>query len=98
MAEFERTGFRGGINWYRNIDANAADHPQIGKTDPGVPCLMICAEWDPALPPALAAGMDGRIADLEMHTIPKAGHWVQQECPDQLNVILVDWLTRRFGA
>jgi len=27
---FERTGFRGGINWYRNIDRNAALHPAIG--------------------------------------------------------------------
>lgn len=98
VAEFSRTGFRGGINWYRNIDANATEQPEIGKADPGVPCLMICAEWDPALPPVLAAGMGDRIADLEMHTIPRAGHWVQQECPDELNTILVDWLTRRFGV
>lgn len=96
--EYERTGFRGGINWYRNIDANAQQHPEVGKADPGVPCLMICAEWDPALPPVLAAGMGDRIADLEMHTIPRAGHWVQQECPDELNSILVDWLVRRFGS
>jgi pimeloyl-ACP methyl ester carboxylesterase len=33
-----------------------------------------------------------------MHTIERAGHWVQQECPDQLNTLLVDWLVRRFGT
>src|SRR5699024_6248120 len=55
--EFSRTGFRGGINWYRNLDRNRELHPRIGTFDPGVPCLMITAAWDPALPPAFAAGM-----------------------------------------
>lgn len=95
-AVFERTGFRGGINWYRNIDANAAAHPEVGTMQLSLPTLMICAEWDPALPPALAATMGDRCSDLEMHTIAKAGHWVQRECPEELNDLLVDWLTRRF--
>lgn len=94
---FERTGFRGGINWYRNIDANRANHPEIGTTVLTLPTLMLCAEWDPALPPTLAAGMPDVCTDLEMHTIARAGHWVQQECPDEVNARLVDWLQRRFG-
>lgn len=94
---FGRTGFRGGINWYRNVDANSERHPEIGSVPIDVPTLMICAEWDPALPPALAAGMPGLCSDLEMHTVPTAGHWVQQERPDEVNEILVDWLVRRFG-
>ncbi len=93
---FERTGFRGGINWYRNIDANAAAYPQIGQQTIDVPSLMICAEWDMALPPALAAGMPAVCSDLEMHTIEAAGHWVPQEKPEQVNALLIDWLTRRF--
>lgn len=95
---FERTGFRGGINWYRNIDRNSSEHPDVGTTVLDMPTLMICAEWDPALPPALAANMPNVCSDLEMHTIPKAGHWVQQESPDEVNTVLVDWLTRRFGS
>jgi pimeloyl-ACP methyl ester carboxylesterase len=94
---FTRTGFRGGINWYRNMDRNAALHPDHPGGDPGVPCLMLLAEWDPALPPSLADGMSDRIADLETHLVERAGHWVQQECPDRVNELLVDWLTRRFG-
>jgi pimeloyl-ACP methyl ester carboxylesterase len=93
---FGRTGFRGGINWYRNIDRNASTWPELATTDPGVPCLMICAEWDPALPPAFAANMPNQIADLEMLTIPKAGHWVQQESPDLVNDALVGWLQKTF--
>ena len=94
---FETTGFRGGINWYRNVDENARRHPDLGVLQLDLPTLMLCAEWDPALPPALAADMGNRCSDLEMHTIPKAGHWVQDECPEELNDLLVDWLTRRFA-
>lgn len=96
-AVFERTGFRGGINWYRNIDANIRALPEIGSEVLDIPALMICAEWDPALPPALAAGMPNVCTDLETHTISGAGHWVQQEYPDEVNALLVDWLQRRFG-
>lgn len=95
---FRRTGLRGGINWYRNLDRNAQRYPTVGTTDPGVPCLMLAAEWDPALPPRLSEGMDQRIADLERHVIPGAGHWVQQEAPVEVNTLLVDWLVRRFAS
>ncbi|MEZ5322109.1 MAG: alpha/beta hydrolase [Microthrixaceae bacterium] len=94
---FARTGYRGGINWYRNIDANAARHPEIGTARIDVPTLMLCAELDPALPPSLAAGMGELCGDLETHVIEGAGHWVQQERPDEVNRLLVDWLVRRFA-
>lgn len=94
---FERTGFRGGINWYRNVDANSAAFPQVGTAPIDIPALMICSEWDPVLSPALAAGMPSLCSDLEMHTIAKTGHWVQHEAPDAVNAVLVDWLQRRFG-
>jgi len=96
--EFERTGFRGGINWYRNIDRNSREHPGIGVVKLDLPCLMLTAEWDAALRPEMAAGMPGLCADLEMHMIPRAGHWVQQEFPNETNALLIDWLTRRFGG
>lgn len=93
---FEQTGFRGGLNWYRNMDRNAAEYPGIGIGDPGVPSLMVCAEWDPVLPPSLAANMPNVIADLEMHTVEECGHWLPQERPEELNQILIDWIQRRF--
>jgi pimeloyl-ACP methyl ester carboxylesterase len=93
---YEKTGFRGGINWYRNIDRNLGEHPQIGVTKLTLPCLMITAAWDGALPPRMAAGMPALCSDLEMHNIERAGHWVQQEYPDAVNQTIVDWLHRRF--
>jgi pimeloyl-ACP methyl ester carboxylesterase len=95
---FERTGFAGGINWYRNMTRNGVEHPEIGRQKLELPCLMITAAWDMALRPELAAGMPALCSDLEMHNIERAGHWVQQEMPDAVNALLVDWLRRRFGA
>jgi hypothetical protein len=68
VAAFEKMGFRGGINWYRNIDANAQDIPDMGKRELNIPCLMLTAERDMALPPALAADMPTLCSDLETHT------------------------------
>jgi len=94
---FERTGFRGGINWYRNIDRNAAEHPAIGKKKLDAPCLMLTAEWDPALRPEFAERMRELCSDLELHLVEKVGHWVQQEAPDRVNGQLVGWLKRVEG-
>ncbi|HEY5638712.1 MAG TPA: alpha/beta hydrolase [Dehalococcoidia bacterium] len=96
VAAFTRTGFRGGINWYRNIDENAKRLPEVGTTKLDLPCLMITAEWDPALPPETAAGMPEICTDLEMHMIGECGHWTQQEKPGELSRLMLDWLKRRF--
>ena len=97
VEEFERTGFAGGINWYRNIDVNAAQFPHIGTATLTLPTLMLSAAWDPVLRPEMAAGMPDVCTDLEMRVIPRSGHWLQQEEPEAVNDLLVDWLIRRFG-
>lgn len=92
---FERTGFSGGIHWYRNLDRNwrlTADAPQLLKA----PSLMVTSEHDFALPPALADGMEARVPNLEKVMIRDCGHWTQQEHPEQLNRILIDWLRKTF--
>ncbi len=93
---FERSGFTGGINWYRNFTTNwklTEGLPQ--KVD--VPCLMIMAENDVVLRPAMADGMEQYCPDLEKHLVRDCGHWTQQEHPDETNRVIVDWLKRRFG-
>lgn len=89
---FERSGFGGGINWYRNIDRNAVDHPAVGKQPLDVPCLMLTAEIDPGLRPEFADGMENRIANLSRHDLEGVGHWIQQEVPDEVNRHLIAWL------
>jgi pimeloyl-ACP methyl ester carboxylesterase len=96
VEEFTRTGFTGGLSWYRNMERNWEETPEQEGATIDVPSLMITAEWDPVLTPAMAEHMPALVADLEMHQIEKCGHWTQQEEPDRLNELLLDWLTRRF--
>jgi pimeloyl-ACP methyl ester carboxylesterase len=97
VQSFTRTGFTGGINWYRNITRNwerSSDLPDRVEA----PSLMIMAEKDAVLPPSSADGMGGFISDLEKVLVLGSGHWTQQEAPEQVNRILIDWLDRRFPS
>lgn len=96
VESFQRTGFTGGINWYRNFTRNwERSESQPARLD-DLPCLMITAEKDAVLTPAMAEGMPGMIGDLEMHMIHGSGHWTQQEKPEEVNRLILDWLDRRF--
>jgi pimeloyl-ACP methyl ester carboxylesterase len=92
---FAKASFRGGINWYRNLDRNCDLFPEFAEPKLDLPCLMITAECDLALQPAFADGMPEKCSDLEMHMIEDCGHWTQQEKPEELNEKLVDWLGRK---
>ncbi len=95
---FTDTGFTGGINWYRNFDRNWEMTPeQDGLHIDGLPTMMITAEWDPVLTPALAQSMPDMISDLEMHQLARCGHWTPLERGDDVSRLLIDWLGRRFG-
>jgi pimeloyl-ACP methyl ester carboxylesterase len=93
---FESTGFTGGINWYRNFSRNWQRAERLPTRIDGIPCLMIMAEHDVVLPPSLADRMGDQISDLEKVLVEGSGHWTQQEAPEQVNAILIDWLARRF--
>jgi pimeloyl-ACP methyl ester carboxylesterase len=92
---YSRTGFTGGINWYRNFTRNWRNSE--GVTDRvEVPSLMIMAEKDAVLPPSAADGMEAYVPDLEKALVKDSGHWTQQEEPEAVNRIIIDWLDRRF--
>lgn len=93
---FERTGFAGGVNWYRNIDRNWEETADV-QMRIEQPCLYVGAEDDVVLPPSSANGMEAMVPSLEKVTIPDCGHWTQQEKPGELNEILISWLQKNFG-
>src|SRR5690606_987806 len=93
---FQATGFTGGINWYRNFTRNWERSADLPTRVDGVPCLMIMAEKDVVLSPAMADGMEDVIGDLEKKLIKDSGHWTQQEKPDEVNHLILDWMDRRF--
>ena len=93
---FQATGFTGGINWYRNFSRNWERSADLPTRIDGVPCLMIMAEKDVVLSPAMADGMEEVISDLEKALIKDSGHWTQQEKPEEVNRLILDWMGRRF--
>jgi len=93
---FTRTGFTGGINWYRNLTRNWELSGTM-EQKVHVPGLMIMAEDDVVLAPAMAEGMERFVPDLEKVLIRNCGHWTQQEHPEETNRAMIDWLKRRFG-
>ena len=97
-SEFERTGYRGGLNWYRNSQRN----------------WELLAAWHhaPLLPPSLYIGGDRDLVlgwpgfrdlvevlrDFSMPNLTKSvvlegcGHWTQQERPVEVSELLVEFL------
>ena len=92
---FTRTGFTGGINWYRNFTRNWRLSEGV-EQKVKVPSLMVMAELDAVLPPSAADGMEAFVPDLEKALIKGSGHWTQQEKPDDASRVILDWLARRF--
>ncbi len=92
---YRRTGFTGGINWYRNLTRNWELSKDV-EQKVTVPSLMIMAEDDVVLPPSLTEGMERYVPDLEKVLIKGSGHWTQQEKPEDTSRAMIDWLKRRF--
>ena len=90
---FERSGFRGGLNWYRNFDRNWELTAYLKGAKVMQPALMITAEFDPVLRPEMAEGMSDWVPNLrETVLIKGSGHWTQQEKPAEVNEALIRFL------
>ena len=89
---FKRTGFRGGLNWYRNSRATWEWGEETKGQTINCPALMVTAGKDPVLTPARAEGMEAVVPNLTRGHIENCAHWTQQERPEELNRILLDWL------
>ena len=93
IGEFSRTGFTGGLNWYRNFDRNWETTPELAGAKISVPCLFIGGSADPVLVftrrDRAAEVITGPYREV---MIDGAGHWLQQERPDEVNAHLLDFL------
>lgn len=95
--EYGRTGFQGGLNWYRcSTSGLFADEMALfhGRRI-AVPGLFIAGEADWGLhqfPGALAAMQGHAFARIAVHVVPDAGHWVQQEQPRAVADLVLDFL------
>ena len=95
--EFARTGFRGGLNWYRNIDRNWELLAPFDGVKLGVPALFVAGERD------LVVGFSGaRELIANMRTwVPElrrslmlagCGHWTQQERAREVSSAMIEFL------
>jgi pimeloyl-ACP methyl ester carboxylesterase len=96
-SEFTRTGFRGGLNWYRNIDRNWELLAPFAGAKITVPALYVAGERDlvltfPAATEAIAnlSNIVPRLTRTVM--LPGCGHWTQQERPDEVNAAMIGFL------
>jgi pimeloyl-ACP methyl ester carboxylesterase len=95
--EFARTGFRGGLNWYRNIDRNWELLAPFSGVPVNVPALYIAGDRDLVV---AFRGMDQLIANLadyvpHLHKtimLPGCGHWTQQERAAEVSAAMIDFL------
>jgi len=93
VAEFTRTGFTGGLNWYRNLDRNWHLSEGVAEAHVTCPSLFIAGTLDPVL---TFAPPDAGLAQLDDHRgnvlVDGAGHWVQQERSAEVNAALLGFL------
>lgn len=91
---FTKTGFRGGLNYYRNLDLNWQLQTALSGMKIEVPALFIAGQRDAGLQiqgmteiieamPTLAPSVQ------EPVFISGGGHWLPQECPDQVSAAIV---------
>ncbi|HTX94501.1 MAG TPA: alpha/beta hydrolase [Mycobacterium sp.] len=93
VSEFTRTGFTGGLNWYRNFDRNWETTPELAGAKITVPCLFIGGTADPVLAFTRAERASEVISGpYRQVMIDGAGHWLQQERPDEVNSALLEFL------
>ena len=88
VTSFEKSGFTGSINWYRNLDRN---WHLLSDADPVIPhpTLMIYGAHDPVPPSPRLAQV---VPNLDVVTLD-CGHWIPEEMPEDTNRTILAWLS-----
>lgn len=95
--EFKRSGFRGGLNYYRNLDRNWELMAPFADVRVTVPAIYIAGDRDLVVS---SPGMDQFLSNLKhfvpalrnMVMLPGCGHWTQQERPSEVNAAIIDFI------
>jgi pimeloyl-ACP methyl ester carboxylesterase len=102
-AEYARTGFQGGLQWYRcgTSGAFTAELEIFSGRSIDVPSCFIAGkqDWGTYQRPGAFEVMQTTACTrmLGAHLVDGAGHWVQQEQPEEVSRLLLEFLKRAKG-
>ena len=97
-AEYARTGFQGGLQWYRArvVPALQAELEVFSGLKISVPTCFISGsrDWGIHQSPGAIERMNGTACTemLAVHLLEGAGHWVQQEQAERTSALLLEFL------
>jgi epoxide hydrolase A/B len=95
---FERTGFRGALNRYRNMDHDWEELARVADARVEQPALFVGGQRDSAVLFSSVEPMKASVPNVRKVVLfPGCGHWTQQERPAEVNAELIDFLRREFG-
>jgi len=103
-AEYGRTGFQGGLNWYRTRTVGRYDAELevfSGRTIDQPSCFISGkSDWGVFQTPGAFERMQTKACTrmLACHLVDGAGHWVQQEQPEAVCRLLLDFLRKAAQA
>jgi pimeloyl-ACP methyl ester carboxylesterase len=95
VAQYQQGGFRGPLNWYRNLDRDVELTPQLETAKIEQPAFFMAGVRDPVLLywPGWAYQLDSWVTDLRGKVLVEgAGHWVQLERPAAVTEALLGFL------
>jgi pimeloyl-ACP methyl ester carboxylesterase len=101
-AEYGRTGFQGGLQWYRRGTGSIDAELQLfsGRTI-DVPAMFIAgkSDWGTYQRPGNFERMRQSVCTRMRgcHLIDGAGHWVQQEQPERVSELLIEFLQGQYS-
>ncbi len=100
---FRRTGFAGGLNYYRNLDANWSLQRSLNGLQVTVPALYMVGEQDVGLSiPGMREIIDAMptlVSNLMQSLIlPDVGHWAPQEKPHEVNEAIIAFARSVYGT
>ena len=100
VESYRHSGFRGGLNWYRNIDRNWELTAPWQGAKIFQPAIFIAGANDSVVTGIIGGNrvreMDRVLPNLRAKIlIDGAGHWIQQERPDEVNAALISFMNDR---
>lgn len=93
VSAFEKSGFTGGVNWYRNLDRN---WHLLADVDPIIhqPTLMIYGDRDMI---QKSENLADFVPNVDVVSLD-CGHWIQQEVPKETNRAILTWLEQQGAS